>query len=126
MSIVLKYDKKKYIPKETIRIQRKYHVKAIYLPKGQGIDDLFRFFTQNKDNIKSITDTVGNVSNAVSSIANTTLNTVKGIRDIRAAHEANIHQKALSDKALENIVADTSDHRVGIKPKRGGYFYFES
>ncbi len=109
MSIILKYDKKKYVPREEMRINRKYKGGAIFLPNGKGVmDQLFNFFNSNKDSIKSVTDTVSNVSGAVGSVAGTTLNTIKGIRELRS-------HKAISDKALEDILGR----------KTGGSFYYE-
>ena len=115
MSIILKYDKKKYVPKEELRISRKYKGGAVFLPNGKGVvDQLFNFFNQNKDSIKSVTDTVSNVSGAVGSVAGTTLNTIKGIQELRS-RELRSH-KAISDKALEDI----------LERKTGGSFYYET
>ncbi len=115
MSIILKYDKKKYIPKQELRISRKYKGGAVFLPNGKGVvDQLFNFFNQNKESIKSVTDTVSNVSGAVGSVAGTTLNTIKGIRELRS-------HKAISDKALEDILETGA-----VKRKTGGSFYYET
>jgi hypothetical protein len=132
MVVVLKSDMVRYIPKEQIRIQRKYIGKAIYLPRGDGIKDLFNFFNINKDNFKAITDTVSGVTNVASNIGKVTTDTLKGIEEVKALRRRNIQlsqpQQAISEQALNNIVNDEVgftpkiEHRV---PKKGGGFYYE-
>jgi len=136
MPTILKQDYKKYIPKEEMRIQRKYGGsigKAIYLPRGEGIKDLFSFFNSHKDNIKAITDTVSNLSNTAHSIGKVTTDTLKGIEEIKAMRIRNQHlaqpQQAITEQALNNIV----NNEVGFVPKVvhrvpnriGSGFYFE-
>jgi CRISPR/Cas system CMR-associated protein Cmr5 small subunit len=136
MPTILKQDFRKYIPKEELRIQRKYGGsigKAIYLPRGVGIKDLFSFFNSHKDNIRAITDTVSNLSNTAHSIGKVTTDTLKGIEEIKAMRIRNQHlaqpQQAITEQALNNIV----NNEVGFVPKVvhrvpnriGSGFYFE-
>lgn len=88
MSVILKYDRKKYIPKEELRIKRKYG-QAIYLPRnGDGITDLFKTISNailnNKETIKSLADVGSNITSTVGNVANTTINTLKNIEELKA------------------------------------------
>jgi CRISPR/Cas system CMR-associated protein Cmr5 small subunit len=136
MPTILKQDYVKYIPKEQLRIQRKYGGsigKAFYLPRGEGIKDLFAFFNSHKDNLKAITDTVSGVTNTAHSIGKVTTDTLKGIEEIKAMRIRNQQlaqpQQAISEQALNNIV----NNEVGFIPKvvhrvpkhTGSGFYYE-
>ena len=136
MPTILKQDYVRYIPKEQLRIQRKYGGsigKAFYLPRGEGLTDLFAFFNSHKDNIKAINDTVSGVTNTVQSIGKATTDTMKGIEEIKAMRIRNQQlaqpQQVITEQALNNIV----NNEVGFIPKvvhrvpnrLGSGFYFE-
>lgn len=127
--IILKHDRKRYIPKEALRMQNKYggHIgSAIYLPSGRGIAELFNFFNSNKDAIKSVTDTVSNVTSAVGSVAKFATDTAKGIEEIKAMRQRN---QGITETAMNSII----NNEESIKPeeikksvraaKKGGAFY---
>ena len=136
MPAILKQDYVKYIPKEQLRIQRKYGGsigKAVYLPRGDGLTDLFAFFNSHIDNIKALNDTVYGVTNTVHSIGKATTDTMKGIEEVKALRMRNQQlsqpQQAISEQALNNIV----NNEVGFVPKvvrrvpkhEGAGFYYE-
>ncbi len=136
MPAILKQDYVRYIPKEQLRIQRKYGGsigKAFYLPRGEGLTDLFAFFNSHKDNIKALTDTVSGVTNTANSVGKATTDTIKSIEEIKAMRIKNQQlqqpQQAISEQALNNIV----NNEVGFVPKvvrrlpknGGAGFYYE-
>jgi len=121
MPAILGRDKKKYVPKEAIRIQNKYggnFGKAIYLPKGDGIESIFNFFNTNKDAIKSVTDTVSNVASAVGSVAKFGTDTAKGIEELKSIRQRNIAHQPLTDNALKNILNNEGGVAPGVAPLR--------
>jgi CRISPR/Cas system CMR-associated protein Cmr5 small subunit len=136
MPTILKQDYVRYIPKEQLRIQRKYGGsigKAFYLPRGEGLTDLFAFFNSHKDNLKAINDTVSGVTNTVNSIGKATTDTMKGIEEIKGMRIKNQQiaqpQQAITEQALKNIINNEEGfipkvvHRV---PKNAGAgFYYE-
>ena len=105
MTVLLKYDKKRFIPKEELRIKRKYG-QAIYLPRGDGIVDIFQSILKHKDTIKSISD-LG--INTVGNLANTTINTLKNIEELKALKRKNA---VIPEKEI-----------IEISEKQGGSFY---
>jgi hypothetical protein len=139
---ILKRDRIRYIPKEALRMQNKYgggigrhSGRAIYLPKGTGIGDLFNFFNANKDAIKSVTDTVSNVASAAASVGKFATDTAKGVEEIKAIRQKNLQlsqqpNKAITENALKNIIENEEGIRAdSIKkyirvPKNGSGFYF--
>ena len=134
MPAILKADYKKYIPKEELRIQRKYkggHIgKALYLPKGEGLADLFNFFNSNKDSISNIGNVISGVAGVASNIGKLTTDTIKGIDEIKALRQRNAQlaqpQQIISEQAIKNII----DNEDGVKPSyrvpknHGEGFYF--
>jgi len=131
MPIIFRRDKVNYIPKETIRMHR-YYGGAIFLPNGRGIESLFNFFNANKDSIKSIADTVSNVTSAATSVGKFATDTAKGIEEIKALRQRNLQlaqqpHQAITDNALKNII----ENEEGVRPaivknrvsKKGGSFY---
>jgi hypothetical protein len=94
---ILRRDRFRYVPKEAIRRQNKYggrvnaySGRALYLPKGTGIGDLFSFFNANKDAIKAVTDTVSNAASAAASIGKFATDTAKGVEEIKAIRQRNM------------------------------------
>ena len=123
MVIVHDSDKYKYFDKqrrvEIIKyfngVKKIYEGKAIYLPRriydGENVfSDIFNFIAKNKDTISNVASATSSVVDSVGKIGNTTLDTIKTIKELR--------KPAISDDVI-NKVLTASD-----TPKTGNKFFY--
>ena len=79
MPAILKSDRINYLPKH----KRYHYAGALWLPskrrqyEGEGIMDIIKMISNNKDLISSVASTTGNVIDAIGKTAGTTIDTVK-------------------------------------------------
>ncbi len=84
MPAILKSDRINYLPKH----KRYHYAGALWLPskrrqyEGEGIMDIIKMISNNKDLISTVASTTGNVIDAVGKTACTTIDTVKKIREL--------------------------------------------
>ena len=121
MVIVHDTDKYKYFDKqrkvELIKysngVKNIYDGKAIYLPRrvyeGENVfSDIFNFISKNKDTIGNIASATSSVVDSVGKIGNTTLDTIKKIKELR--------KPAITDDAINKVINAS-------EVKGSGFFY---
>jgi hypothetical protein len=130
MGIVHKNEKFKYTARQRLReeikfgngVSNPYRGESLYLPRkqyynegqGQGIGDIINFVAQNKDLIKDVAGTVGNVVDAVGKVGTNTIDIIKKVKELK--------QNGISNSALEQVLK--SRPREQSEQKSGsGFFY---
>ena len=121
MVIVHDTDKYKYFDKqrkvELIKysngVKNIYDGKAIYLPRrvyeGENVfSDIFNFISKNKDTIGNIASATSSVVDSVGKIGNTTLDTIKKIKELR--------KPAITDDVINKVINAS-------EVKGSGFFY---
>ncbi len=116
MPIIFQSDIQNYIPK---RLNKTYSGKALYLPgrkkcDGDGLSDIAKWLTTNKDMITGIAGTAGSVIDAGSKLSSLTLDSISKVKDIR---KKSLENEKLEREALDDVLSKR-------KPiKSGGGFY---
>ncbi len=131
MPIIHKNEMYKYKPKQQLREQIKfgngvsnfYDGRSLYLPKkqyygegeGQGLGDIIKFVSENKDLIKDIASTAGSVADTVGKVGTNTIDIIKKIKELK--------QQGISNSALEQVL--NSKPKEVSEKKGTGFFYLQ-
>ena len=106
-----KKDKNSYFYKQ---YQPKYG-SAIYLPNknysGEGFMDVINWGVNNAAGLKDIASAA---TNTVSGIANTTLNTIRGIQEIKRLKQEKESKPPITETAQDRILAAIPEYKLRI------------
>ena len=120
MVIVHNTDHHKYMDKQrkvkTIRysngVKKIFEGQAIYLPRrvyeGENIfGDIFNFIAKNKDTISNVASATSSVVDSIGKIGNTTLDTIKKIKELK-------NKQPTTDDAINKVLNATEVKGSGL------------